>query len=406
MSTRSCLAYAAASALVVAFTAAPASAAAVPMTLSSAGGPSGGGNTLIGTVAPTTSGTPVFAAGVTPTVQFQYSGTGSSACGNMAKAVTQIAANGTVSTAGVLTVDPAHVKRISGSKVAFKVPSQGYPNNSVNATGLVLAGSQTTARWNACVYDSDSTTSSSLLATAGYTLVLRPTITSIVPSSSPAGGGQQITVNGTGFAGMGSASLTAAIGNTSLTNIKVATNGNSFTATTGPRAAGAGLALTVTTPGGTVSSLNPDNDNATNDSPIPFTYTNGITITPTSAAVGTTVTVDVMGAGFSQLSFDPAGGATSANAHVFLVSGAYDSSTNRGVAECRDVAVISDVELVCTLDLAADRLNPATSVAVPSTPVPEAAYTLTVVESGAVGVGPTANPTIVSSGSTFTVGPY
>ncbi|MEV0900317.1 IPT/TIG domain-containing protein [Actinoplanes sp. NPDC049802] len=309
-------------------------------------------------------------------------------------------------TAGVLTVDPLDVKRISGTKIAFKVPSRSYPGSGLNATGLVLTGSQTTARWNVCVYDSDAPVGSTLLATSSYTVVLRPTITSVTPTSSPAGGGQAITVNGTGFTAVGSTSVTAAIGGTPLTNIRVAANGNSLTATTGPRTADTGLALTVTTPGGTVSSLDPDNDSNTADSPIPFNYSNGITIVPNTAAAGSSVTVDVTGAGFGQLTFVGGDSPTSSNAQVFLVSGAYNAAGNRGVAECDDVAVISDVELVCTLNLAADRLNPATSAPVPSTPVSDGAYTLTVVANGSTGAGPAANPTIVSSGSTFTVGPY
>lgn len=256
------------------------------------------------------------------------------------------------------------------------------------------------------VYDSDSTTSSVLLASTVYTIVLRPTITSIVPASSPAAGGQTITVNGAGFGSGSVTAISAAIGGTALTTIKLAPNGNSFTATTAARAGAGGLALTVTTPGGTVSSLDPDNNGNGSDA-IPFTYRNGITITPDNGAAGSTVTVDITGAGFGQLVFDApgAGSPTNNHAHVFLVNGAYDSSANRGIAECGKVTVVSDAELVCTLDLSADQLSPTSSATATGQSIVEDGYVLTVVADGAIGSSG-ANPTIVSSGSSFVVGPF
>lgn len=407
MLRRAGLASAAAIVLVIAGVSAPAWAAAV-MTLSSTTGPSGGGNTLTGTIpAPATA----FPAGTTPTVQFQYIGTGSSACSASAKEVTQIDATGTTTTAGVLTADPTTVKRILATKIAFDVPSAPYPlldddgnSSSVNPQGLVLAGTQTSARWNVCVYDSESTTASSLLATSSYTVAIRPTITAIIPSSSPAGGGQLITVDGTGFNAAGTGT-SASIGGVDLTGITVAPNGNSFTAVTGPRAAESGLVLTVNTPGGTVTSQDPDNDSTTNDASILFAYSNGIVISPNTAPSGAAVYIDVTGAGFEQMTFSPGGDPTSTDAHVFLVRDAYDPSDNRGVAECVVDAVVSDNELICTLDLAAEQLSPADSSTVPSTTIADGAYLMTVVADGAVGATD-ANPTIISSGASFVVGPY
>jgi hypothetical protein len=414
---RAALASLAATAILLAGVNVPASAAPLPMTLSTAYGPSGGGGTVIGTVTSTTAVPTPIPAGAIPTVQFQYVGTGSTPCGTMAKAVTQIAGSGTTTTAGVLTVDPNAVKRISTTKVAFWVPSSSYPAwvsgspSTVNTTGLVLVGSQTTAKWNVCVYDSDSTTASTLIASAAYTLALRPTITSISPTSSPAAGGQSITVNGTGFTAV-STPINGSIGGAALTSIKVATGGNSFTATTGPRAAGTGLALTVNAPGGQVSSLDPDNNGlaqdgnpSTNDAPIPFSYSNGITITPNTAPSGSGLTLDVIGAGFSLLNFETGINPTSSLAHVFLVSGTYVAASNRGVAECT-VDVVSDTELICFLDLSGDQLNPATSAPVPGTPIANGAYFLTLVANGATNAAGAANPTVMSSGSAFIVAAY
>jgi hypothetical protein len=401
---RAALASAAATAVLLAGAAAPASAAVLTMTLSSSYGPTGGGDTIVGTVPSTLAVAPPFPAGTTPTVQFQYIGTGSTGCGTSAKAITQIAGSGTATTAGVLTADPASVKRITASKIAFKVPSGPYPGRTENSSGLVLVGTQAQGRWNVCVYNNDSTTSSTLLASAVYTVALVPRISTVSPASSPAAGGQTITVTGTGFT-PGASMITGAAGDVALSNVKVALDGQSFTATTGSRVAGTGLALTVVTPGGTVSSLDPDNDPSTSDTPIPFSYTNGIAISPSTAASGTQVTVDVTGVGFSALTFEAAGNPTSARAHVFLVDDAYQSSGNRGVAECVVDSVISDRELVCTLDLAADQLSPANSAVVAGSPITDGAYILTVVADGSVGAGdPKAS--IVSSGAAFVVAPY
>jgi hypothetical protein len=416
-SGRAVLTSIAAAVVVLAGVSAPASAAAQPMTLSVNYGPTGGGGLITGTV-PAASA--LFPAYTVPTVQFQYIGAGTTPCGAMAKAVTQITGTGTTTTAGALTVNPTAVKRMSSTKILFQVPPSAYPAlddlgnpSSVNPNGLVLVGAQISAKWNVCVYDSDSTTSSTLLASSLYTLVLRPTITSIVPASSPAGGGQSITVNGTGFTQV-PIPITGSIGGAALTNIKVATNGNSFTATTGPRAAGTGLAVSVKTPGGTVSSLDPDNNGlaqdgnpATNDAPIPFSYGNGIRITPNTAAVDELVTVDVYGAGFSLVSFDTFGSPTSTLAHVFLVNDGYVAASNRGVAECVVEVVVSDTELVCTLDLSAYQLSPAdSSMVVPNVPIADGAYILTVVTDGATNAASNGNPSIISSGAAFVVAPY
>lgn len=404
---KKCLVCAATTVLAVAGVAGPASAAPQTLTLSNYFGVSGGGNTIVGTVPASASNT--FAAGSVPVVQFQ-----SGPCANQSKPVAPIVAGpGGTLTAGAVTARPNDVTRISGTKVAFKVPSSPYPEldsngspSTVNPNGLALVSGQTSAKWSVCLYDTD-TSSGTLLASATYTLVLKPTITGVTPSAGPAGGGTTITVTGTGFLPASTSSpTTASIGGAPLTNIKVASNGTSFTGVTGPRAAESNLFLTVNAAGGQVVSSDPDNDPTTYEAPVLFDYSNGITVTPTQTAGGTTVTLDIIGAGFSDLTFDANGGPTSPNAHVFLVRGAYVAAGNRGVAECSNVVVVADTELICTLDLSGGSLNPVTSAAAPGTPVPDGAYTVTVVRRGATNAGSDAEPTIVSSGSTFTVGPY
>ncbi|MBB2946875.1 hypothetical protein FB565_006643 [Actinoplanes lutulentus] len=400
--TRAVLASVVLTATVLVGAGSPASAAAVAMTLSKTYGTSGAGGTIVGSVPPTAIA-PFPAGSVTPVVQFQFVGAATTGCALKAQTRTQIAGPAAVTTAGVLTAELAKVKRITPWKIVFKVPTAAYPGDSINPTGLVLTGTQAQARWYVCVYDTESTTTSTLLATSVYTITLRPTITSISPASSPAAGGQTITVNGTGFSPVTTA-ITGSIDGAPLSNIRVASNGNSFTATTGVRAAGTGLALTVVAPGGTVSSLDPDNNPVTLTT-YPFAYTNGITISPSTGVTGAQVTVSVTGAGFSALIFDPAAAATSSDPHVFLVDGAYDAATNRGVAECTVGIVVSDTELICDLDLTATQLSPTTS-APTSGVVPDGAYIMTVVANGDTGAAGAASPSIISSGAAFVVGPY
>ncbi|MEU8813360.1 IPT/TIG domain-containing protein [Actinoplanes sp. NPDC048796] len=338
-----------------------------------------------------------FPAGTKPIVQFQFVSASGSACAGTVKPVTQIAGSGGATTAGVLTVDPANVLRITSTKISLKVPSSPYPAtdaqgaaSTVNPNGLALLADQASARWNVCVYDKEGA-SGNLIAATTYTVAVKPTITSIIPAGSPAAGGQTITVNGTGFSAV-AGTTSATVGGVALTNIKVAASGNSFTGTTGPRVAEGNLALIVTAPGGKVSSLDPDNNANATGSPIPFTYSNGISIAPNTGPVNAKVTIDVVGAGFSSLNFDRQAPSNSANAHVFLVKDAYLPATNRGAAECVLEAVLRDTELVCTLDL---------------TGVNEGAYILTLVENGLSSATlADANPTLVTSGATFTVGPY
>ncbi|GAA2895168.1 hypothetical protein Acy02nite_39610 [Actinoplanes cyaneus] len=389
---RAVLATIAGTALVLGSGAVPARAATpLSLTLNTPVGLSGGGNKVVGSVVATTANPVPFVVNSVPVVQFQYN-----TCSVRARSVAQIAAAGGYLSAGVLQVNPADVARITGTKITFKVPSASYPTtdangvtSTINTTGLVLPAGLTTAKWNVCVYDSDAPTTSNLLASGTYTVVAKPTIAAVTPASSPAAGGKTITVTGTGFTAV-TTGVTGTIGGSPLTNVKVAADGNSFTATTGAHAPGTGFEVLLNTPGGKVSSLDPDNDNSTSDTPITFDYSNGITVTPTTAPAATTVTLDITGAGFTPLVFDAGGSPTTSSAHVFLVDGAYDATSNREKAECTGAVVVTDTEIVCTLNL---------------TGVAEGAYIVTVVANGGIGSG-AANPTIVSSGSVFVVAPY
>jgi IPT/TIG domain-containing protein len=423
------LATGAAAVLLAGAAAAPAQAAGTPvlaMVLSGVSGPSGGGNQLTGTVQASTNNPTPFAAGTVPIVQFQFVGAGAASCSTAPKSVQQIAAGtttatATTTTAGVLTVNPSDVTRLSGVKIGFVVPSAAYPaqvdgsTSTVNPDGLVLLAGQTTSKWNVCVYDSNPSTTTSLLANSAYALAIRPKITAILPLSSPAAGGQLITVNGVGFSVLTNGT-TVTVGGVALKDVRVAGSGNSLTGTTQTRAAEKDLALVVSTTGGVVTSIDPDNNglppddsDTTFDTPLLFTYRNGISVAPDNAPAGAKVSLDIKGVAFDALTFSnsPTAVPTDATAHVFLVKDAYDPATNRGVQECKNVRLVSSTELLCALDLSADRLNPADSTTVPGTPVTEATYTVTVVANGAPSAdAQTANASIVSAGSTFTVSPF
>jgi IPT/TIG domain-containing protein len=415
--------------LIVAGAGTPADAAgtsALAMVLSSPNGPSGGGNQLTGTVQSSTNNPTPFAAGTLPIVQFQFVGAGAASCAAAPREVQQIAGGSTTATAaatsaGVLTVNPDDVTRLSGTKIGFVAPSAPYPTqvggspSTVNPDGLVLLAGQTTSKWSVCVYDSNPGTATSLLASAAYSLAIRPKITGILPLSSPAAGGQLITVNGVGFSVQANAT-TVSVGGVALKDVRVAASGNSLTGTTQTRSPSADLALVVSTTGGQVSSIDPDNNglppddsDTTIDTPLLFTYRNGISVLPDNAPAGSRVSIDVKGVAFDALTFSKSDTAapTDATAHIFLVKDAYDPGTNRGVQECKNVKLVSSAELICLLDLGADRLSPTDSTPVAGSLVAEGTYTVTVVANGSAAADAvTANASVVSAGATFTVGPF
>jgi len=95
--------------------------------------------------------------------------------------------------------------------------------------------------------------------------------------------------------------------------------------------------------------------------PRAFTYSNGITVLPNTAPntrMGSTP-VDVQGIGFGGLNFMFGGSVDDRNAHIYLVKGLYDPSNNNGnkrngeLVECGNVNVVSDTELVCSMNLQA-----------------------------------------------------
>ena len=342
---RAGLAAGATGSLLVALTASPAYAVAGTLSLSSTGGPSGGGNTIVATLAtaptspnPTsfTSSTAVYfvvasSATTTPTCPTTYPTT---------------APSNTV----VATGDPA-VKLLAPSKIAVVVPS-----------GVVTASSGTIYKYAMCAFAAN-TSGAALIAGGQYTVGTKPQIAAVNgvnPVSGPALGGTTITVTGTGFVANTTAApnnTTATIDGMPLTDIVVGGGGTSFSAKTPPHAPGGPFMLSVMTPGGTTNVLGTSTTKANL-----FSFTNGIVVSPNTAAnTKGAVDLDVMGVGFDNYSFEATNGNTSnsANAHVYLVKGTYSptaGSVRAGKAagqetECVNVLVISGEELLCSLPL-------------------------------------------------------
>ena len=153
------------------------------------------------------------------------------------------------------------------------------------------------------------------------------------------------------------------LGGVALTGIKVAKDGNSFTAVTPPLPIG--LAdLSVTTEGGSVTK---------NDA---YTASAAIAVSPAliSPAGGTIITIK--GKGFAAIE-DAAGFG------IAFYAGAYNSSST-----CTNLQIVSDTELVCT----APALDPG-------------AYNVMVTDD--LGSGPAAAyASVVSSGATVTAGAF
>jgi hypothetical protein len=287
-------------------------------------------------------------------------------------------------TAGSGNLASTTVTKISNFKVAIKVPST-----------VLLAGVENLTDYNTCIYASNS--AGALIAQSQtYSVAPVLSVSSITPTGGPAQGGSLVEITGAGFPS-DSESITATLGGSPLTNI-VVTSATTLTGITTGHPAGV-TAISVTTAGGTVSLAGQ------------FTFSNGITISPNTApSTASAVYLDILGVGFSSLTF--ASGASvlnSTDAHVYLVDGVYDATDtvtgtkdNPPVANCANVLRISDVELICTLDLT-NHLNPIGTANVAA--VPDGTYTVTVVSDGALSaVG--MDQSILSSGATFTVANY
>ncbi len=367
------------------------------LTLSSPSGSITGGNTLTLTL------------GSTATPKF-----GSSAVGVQFQATTALlAATARCSTNPATTtqVTAATVKFITTTKVAVTVPDL----TSVAGTNNVVVCAYTAAAASGTI-----PSTATVIGRANYLAATAPTLTSgaVEPATGPAVGGQVITVTGTGFPTSVTAStpLTASLGGVALTGI-TPISATSFTAVTPAGTPSGNITLSVTTNGGSVSLA------------AAYAYKNGVSVSPNTVPSGSSVDVDVQGTGFNGLDFSTTTGSTSDNnkGHVYLVSGVYSGTgylpaesvasaadaalkANGEATECVNVAVISDTELICTVDATHKIVGAVASGAATAgytytaADLPVGTYTATVVSAGN-SVAPTYQ-TVLSSGATFTVADF
>ncbi|GIF17759.1 hypothetical protein BJ973_009276 [Actinoplanes tereljensis] len=323
-------------------------AADTGLTLSSASGPTGGGNTLTLT---NVGGSNQFVDG-SVFVEFQWETGTPGNCASAYVAPAAVALDGSnIQTAGV--IEAAVVRVVTPSKLAVVVPAT-----------LVLGGGNVaaTADYNVCVYNTTNTgTANSLLAKTSangvnYTIGAAPTaVSAISPVAGPSKGGNTVTITGTGFV---ASATTASIGGVPLTGVVATTT--TVTGTVPAHSAGGPYAVTVQVTGGGNASKKAS-----------YTFSDGITVAPNTAPnTKTTPTeISVSGTGFYGNTFTTSTGPTpdDTNSHVYLVKGTYDPTkttagpkTNGQVTECLNVVVVSDHELLCSLYLAGGGIAQAT----------------------------------------------
>ena len=282
--------------------------------------------------------------------------------------------------------------RISDYKLALAIP-----------VGVALGSGELGVDYNVCVYTGTSGTDTLITAPATYTI--NPILglassNTVSPSGGPAQGGSFVTITGSGFPYPATADteVSASLGGSPIDELRV-TSATQMTGYTTAHAAGP-VTLSVTTASGTKTKASA------------FTYSYGIQIAPTTATPSSTVTLDVLGAGFSGLTFNAVG--KTSDAHVFLVNDTYDNTADSTtvtnwatppVTECTGIVPITDEEILCSLDLS--KTMTAAGALTAAAAVPQGTYTVIVVSSGAVGATlGQPDKSIISSGSTFTVAPY
>jgi hypothetical protein len=321
-----------------------------------------------------------------------------------------VGSNGTTATlSAAATASAAGVKAAIGASATITTSSGAYTGGTFNASQVtVVSGTKMVvkapywapaAKYNVCVMDNAGTMSGTSLAKANtlasttYTIYGAPTGVSVTPASGPAGSSTVITISGTNLG-----TPTATLGGVALTLKAVTGSTTDFTATAPAHAFG-DVPLVVSSPGGPAT--------------VTFTYKDSIAVLPNTAVLGSSTVLDINGAGFlgtttQPMSFD----GTSAGAKVILVKGGtYVGLTTGGTgasAECTNVTVVSDQELICTLDTTQDtHIAPASTT---SPVVPEGAYQVILVSNATAGSADNApatyRQTIISSPSTFTIAAY
>ncbi|MCY1145358.1 IPT/TIG domain-containing protein [Actinoplanes sp. Pm04-4] len=313
----------AASSLLVAALATPAYAANVPVTLSQSTGPSNGTPTI------TASASSAWLVGVTnPAISFSVPACVSTYTSAMSTSVT-----GITTTAGNLLA--TSVRKLTDNKLAVTVPAGVQLATPTPTTG--------TTKYNVCIYAS-STAGAPQIGNSTYSVAAAAAITGVSPSAAPSVGGTTVTVSGTNLPTTAAGFIGLTVGGASVPVSNITPAGpNSFAFVAPARAAGKDVMIELTTAAGPARLLGQ------------FTYLPSIVAAPNTASnKRNAVDVNILGSNFVSMNF--VGGFNDANAHVYLVNGKYDPTnstgkTNAGIAECLNVFVVSDEELICTLNL-------------------------------------------------------
>ncbi|MBW6439376.1 hypothetical protein KZ829_37195 [Actinoplanes hulinensis] len=302
--------------------------------------------------------------------------------------------------------------KITNFKVAVTLP----------ANAVIVGGKDVTTPWNLCTYASNVADAAMVTAPAVFTVAAVLDLsgaefaveggTATPTASGPAQGGQSLTVSGLeGVPTSAGATLTASLGGSPLTNVTVI-DATSFSGTTTAHAPGA-VNLSVTTASGTKTTTG-----------APYTFTYGINVTPNTAPTDTAPVLDIIGAGFGELTFGDVATAAPLDAdesYVLLTNNEWNSQTfgtglpavtaagPNPTSYCNSVLQISDSEIICTLNLS-DSITGATAnhtpTITPGTEVPDGTYTITVINDGESVSDAAVNYSTVSSNSTFTVASF
>jgi hypothetical protein len=237
----------------------------------------------------------------------------------------------TAHTAG--QIDAVSAAVASSTRLVVRVP--GGPGSLADT---VTAGIESKKDYNLCVYSANVVGGlNKLLTSAKYTVYPRPTLAAtgfLSATSGPSFGGQTISVVGDTTSGASAtvsgyftAKTTATLGGVPLLSIKVAKDGNSFSAVTPPIPAGP-VDLVVTTEGGSVTQ------------PAAYTSSSAVIVSPSLVSVDGGTVLTIKGKGFNAIQ-------GAAGFGVLFYSGSYDAGSNPGTP-CTDIQTLSDVELVCT----------------------------------------------------------
>jgi hypothetical protein len=295
----------------------PAFAAAATITTTPSAGPTG-----VATPITVSAATPYLYGVTSPVVIFSV----------VACPATYAAPSGapTATTGGILVSD---VRKVTDSMLAVTAPT-----TVVNATTATLQ------KYNVCVYSS-ATALADNVGKGTYTVGTAPVVQAISPNSGPAGGGNTVVITGTAFpTTVGPTGIiSASIDGVPLTDLKSVSN-TAFSATMPAHSSGRNLTLQVNTAVGTVYLQNT------------YSYQSGISVTPNTAPASKgPIDVAVSGTNLLTPTF-AAGASTTATGHVYLTKGVYDPTNNAGktnppVAECTDVLVFSNTDMICRMQL-------------------------------------------------------